>query len=103
MSWHSLKIDGVAEIERSVGVFVVGPKRDDLPMRFRIKVLERQDGTFLAHPEIAIKDKEGQPDWVSGAGRTMEQALSSAFEMLLGSIAGKEPLTDASIWWDPRF
>lgn len=98
-----MNIEGVAEMEREAAVFLVGAKRDDLPMRFRVKILERQDGTFLAQPEIAIKDKGGHPDWVSGAGKTMEQALASAIEMLLGSIAGKEPLTDESIWWDPRF
>ena len=76
MSWHTLQIEGIAEIEREVAVFFVGPKHDDLPMGFRIKVHERQDGAFFAYPEIAIKDKSGQPDWICGAGSTIEQALA---------------------------
>ena len=103
MSWHTLQIEGIAEIEREVAVFFVGPKHDDLPMGFRIKVHERQDGAFFAYPEIAIKDKSGQPDWICGAGSTIEQALASAVDALLGTIAGKEPITEESIWWDPRF
>lgn len=100
---QTLQIDGIAEIQRLVAVFSVAPKRDDLPMQFRVKIMERQDGTFLAFPEIAIKDREGRPDWTSGAGMSIEQALASAVEALLGTIAGKEPIEDDSIWWDPRF
>lgn len=103
MPWRTLQIDGIAEIEREVAVFLVGPTRDDLPMKFRIKVRERQDGAFFAYPEIAIKDNTGQPDWICGAGSTIERALASAVDALLGTIAGKEPLTTDSIWWDPRF
>lgn len=102
-SWRDLQIEGAADLEREVAVFSVGTKRDDLPMRFRVKIWERQDGTFHAHPEIAIKDKHGQPDWIAGAGKTIEQALSSAVEALLSTIPGKEPIEDDSIWWDPRF
>lgn len=103
MSWQQLQIDGIATIERVVAVFEVGPKHDDLPMRFRVKVVERQDGGFLAYPEIALKGPDGQPDYIAGAGDSIEGALASACRALLSTIPGKEPITDDSIEWDPRF
>lgn len=103
MSWHRLQIDGIATIERVVAVFEVGPQHDDLPMRFRVKVTEHQDGGFYAYPEIALKGPDGVPDYVAGAGNSIEEALASACRMLLATIPGKEPITEDSIDWNPRF
>ena len=72
-------------------------------MGFRIKIIERAEGEFIGCPEIAIKDAAGSPDWITGRGGSGEEALSDTVHYLLQSIAGKEPLGDASIWWDPRF
>lgn len=103
MSLRDLRLEGVAEIEREVAVYRIAPKRDDLPMVFRVKVVERPDGSFVAYPEIALKGADGQPDWTSGMGPTVEQALADCVTALFETIRGKEPLTDDSIEWSARF
>lgn len=103
MSWKTLQIEGIARIEREVARFTVAPKRDDLPMAFRIKIIERTDGDFIGYPEIALKDASGQPDWTSGRGSSVEEALADTVRFLLETAHGKEPIRESDIWWDPRF
>lgn len=103
MSWRTIQIEGVARIEREVARFTVETKRDDLPMAFRIKIIERADGDFIGYPEIAIKDAAGQPDWTSGRGASVEEALADTVRFLLETVQGKEPIAESAIWWDPRF
>lgn len=103
MSWKTLAIEGIGRIEREVARFVVEPRRADLPMAFRIKIVERPDGGFIGYPEIALKDASGQPDWTSGRGTTVEEALADTVHYLLETVEGKEPIHESAIWWDPRF
>ncbi len=103
MPWHSLKITGVSRIRREVARFLVEPVRDDLPMGFRIKIEEDQDGHFFGYPEIAILDPAGTPDFTSGRGATIEEALSDTMEYLLKTLEDKPTISPDAIWWDPRF
>lgn len=103
MSWKTLQIEGIARIEREVARFTVEPKHADLPMGFRIKIIEHANGGFSGVPEIAVKDAAGTPDWIVGMGNTVEEALADAVRYLLQSVRQREPLGDDSIWWDPRF
>jgi hypothetical protein len=103
MTWHALHIDGVAELAREVAVFRVSPRRDDLPMVFRVKIVERQDGAFEGHPEIALKGADGEADWIAGSGATIEAALADTVAALLRTIEGKTPISDDSVEWSKDF
>lgn len=104
MPWHKLKIEGLGRIEREAARFLVCPVRDDLPMGFRIKIVEDQNGLFTGYPEIAIRrPDDGEPDGTTGFGYTIEEALSATVKSFLDTLDGKPPITDDSIWWDPRF
>lgn len=103
MDWRSIQIEGIAEIEREVAVFYVAPRNPDLPMMFRVQIVETQNRGFIGHPEIALKDAAGNPDWTSGRGDTIETALADTVAAFLQTVAGKEPITDESIAWTERF
>lgn len=103
MPWHKLQIEGVSRIKREVARFVVEPIRDDLPMAFRVKIVEEQDGLFYGYPEIAILDATGTPDFTSGRGATIEEALSDTVKYLLKTLEGKPQISPDAIWWNPRF
>lgn len=103
MPWHTLQIDGVSRIRREVARFLVEPVRDDLPMGFRIKIEEDQDGDFFGYPEIAITDAEGNPDLTSGRGHSVEEALADTMKYLLETLKEKPTIEPRAIWWNPRF
>lgn len=103
MPWHTLEIEGITRIEREVARFTVEPICDDLPMRFRIKILEDQDGDFRGYPEIAIRRADGEPDVTSGRGHTVEEALAATIRSVLLTRIDKPTIDDDAIWWDPRF
>lgn len=103
MSWKTLRIEGIARIEREVAKFLVDPVPPALPMGFRIKIVERQDGDFIGYSEIAVKDAKGQPDGTSGRGATIEEALADTVQAVLRTANDNPPVDDDSIWWDPSF
>ena len=45
---------------------------------FKVKVIERDDGSFVGVPNVAIRSPEGTPEWTSGLGDTVEEALADA-------------------------
>ena len=103
MPWHTLKIEGISRIRREVARFLVEPIHDDLPMGFRIKILEDHEGHFMGCPEIALRDAQGTPDWVSGIGHSIEEALTDTVKALLGTLHDKPKVEADTIWWDQRF
>lgn len=103
MHWHQLKIEGIGRISREVARFTVEPIHEDLPMAFRVKILEDADGDFFGYPEIAIRRANGEPDWTSGRGRTIEEALAETVKSFFDTMQDKPKIEDDSIWWDPRF
>ena len=85
--WKEIKINCIAEINRVVTVFEVW-SYDKIPYgKFKIKILENCRGGFIGIPNIAIKNLEdGTPEWISGLGSTVDEALSDAIENLMSSI-----------------
>jgi hypothetical protein len=103
MTWRDLRLPGLAGLEREVAVFVVHQKRDDLPMTFRVRIVERPGGTFSGYSEIAFRDSDGTEDWIAGTGATEEEALADTVKGVLLSFEGKVIVDDASIAWAERF
>lgn len=101
MPWHTLRIDGISRIEREVARFLVEPTHPALPMGFRIKIVEHQDGRYSGHPEVALCTADGTPDMTCGWGSTIEETLSDTVKAVLDTA--KDKPEDASLWWDPRF
>ena len=98
--WKSIRVDGFGALDRVVGEFVVGPPIRDLPIAsFRIRVLERANGSFLAIPNIAVRDEQGQPDWVCGLGDSLEDAVKDCLEHLAKQIIARPVQTEADLAW----
>jgi len=85
--WKEINIDCVAEINKIVTIFEVW-SYDKIPYgKFKVKILENSRGGFLGIPNIAIKDLEdGAPEWTSGLGNTIEEALKDTIENVINSI-----------------
>ncbi|NMO19719.1 hypothetical protein HPC49_35275 [Pyxidicoccus fallax] len=102
MDWRAISLHGATGISRVTNVYEVQDLR--VPgTRYRIKVLERVQGDFLALPNMCVKNSGGEPEWISGLGRTevdaLQDAVSRTSEML---VSAARLATDDFEWSDPR-
>ena len=98
-----ITIAGIARIDRVVGVFEVWSD-GTLPFaKFKVKVLERAGGEFLGTPNVAVRNlTTGEPEYVSGLGRTSEDALTEAIKYFLEEARDHSPptgLTETCFVW----
>ena len=78
--WRTLSFQGFAVVARVAAVFEVGPPLPHpLPFAgFAVKVLERANGSFAAHLNVAVRGPDGRADAYAGLGGTADEALADA-------------------------
>ena len=89
--WRTLKFQGYTVIARVAAVFQVGPPLPEpLPFaNFAVKVLERGDGSFAAHLNVAVVGSDGHPDWHAGLGATADDALADALDWFWRAVLAR--------------
>ncbi|MFZ3589954.1 hypothetical protein ACOI1C_11895 [Bacillus sp. DJP31] len=103
-NWKDINIQGIARIEKVVGEFIVW-ELDKTPYgKFKVKIIENLQGTFTGYPNIELKNKEdGSPEWVSGMGQTIDEALEDTLKCFLEMINEREELTEDNFEWSDRY
>src|SRR5436190_1316918 len=97
--WRTMRIDGLGPIVRVVAVFQMGPPLQRLPFpSFKVKVLERGEGHFLAVPNVAL-NSAGQPDWTSGVGETIDSAMECALRAFIQSLGDQLDFMESDFSW----
>lgn len=100
LTWQRLKVEGLGPVARFAAVFQIGPPLAWLPFAsFKMKVLERGDGSFLAVPNVCVRSPDGSPGWTSGLGSTAEDALNHFVQSL---NARRDLPEDSFMWSDPE-
>ena len=85
--WRRIRVEGVSDVEREVAVFQVWAVEKVPRAKFKVKVLERSHGGFVAIPNIGVKDKQrGWFDGEAGGGASIEEALEDAVRRLMRLI-----------------
>ncbi|WP_152049221.1 hypothetical protein [Tautonia marina] len=98
--WRQLRVEGLGPVSRVTAVFQVGPPLAALPFAsLKVKVVERADGSFLGVPNVAVLSPDGSPDWVSGLGGTVEEALADTLRFFVSSLGGRSGLGEESFAW----
>lgn len=99
--WRTLRFQGYAVIARVAEVFEVGPPLPDpLPFAsFTVKVLERADGSFAAHLNVAVRGEDGHPDGYAGLGDKPDEALADALEYFWRAIQKHGASRDEDFVW----
>lgn len=98
-SWKTINLYGAVRISKVVGEFQIYETRKVPYGKFRIKVLEECQGCFSAFPNAAYKNNEGQPEWTSGRGCTIEEALEDAIKYFMESLPNEQFCTDDKFEW----
>jgi hypothetical protein len=107
MDWTDVNTKGVIGIDRVAEVFEIWTD-ERLPFaKFKIKVLERKNGGFLGVPNVAVRNPvTGEPEWISGLGLTISEALADTLKSFFSEIDGhaSQAMFDdcAFAWSDPE-
>lgn len=81
-NWKTYSFQGFQVIEKVAAIFEVGPPLPPtLPFAsFTVKVLERRDGSFAAHLNVAVRSPKGSAEAEAGLGQTVDEALEDALD-----------------------
>ena len=99
--WRTLSFQGYAVVARVAAVFEVGPPLPEpLPFAsFSVKVLERRDGSFAAHLNVAVRGSDGHPDWHAGLGATADNALADALDWFWRAVKDRGARQTGDFVW----
>lgn len=98
--WRHLRVASLGPISRQVAVFQIGPPLAQCPFpSFKVKVLERADGSFLGVPNVACRAVDGSPDWIGGLGATIEEALEDALQWFSKSLSEHPSSRESDFVW----
>jgi len=97
------KLRGIARIDRVAAMFDVWSD-GLLPFAmFRIKVIERGENNFLGVLNVSVQNpKTGDPEYTSGLGKTVDEALLDALESFWREVRqnlDENQLTAANFIW----
>ncbi|WP_165247291.1 hypothetical protein [Paludisphaera soli] len=103
LDWREMRVEGLGPISKVAAIFQVGAPLERLPFSsFKIKVLERRDGSFLAVPNVSALGADGHPSWDAGLGDTIDQALGDALERFARLLEELKPSNETDFSWaDP--
>lgn len=93
MSWKNIKIEKIASIEKVVGEYEINEIEKTPWGKFRIKVLEKQDGTYVAITNLMFIDEVGFENAGYGEGSTEEEALEKAISNFLALLPDDKQLS----------
>lgn len=104
VSWRELRFKEFGPVSRIAAVYQIGPPLAALPFAsFKVKVVERSDGSFLGVPNVAVRSQNGSPDWISGLGQTVDEALADTLRFFTKSLDGRTDWgEDSFVWAEPE-
>jgi hypothetical protein len=96
-------MNGVTRIERVIAQFEAWMD-DSFPFaKVKIKVLEREPRNLLAVPNVTVRHlKTKEPEYISGIGETVEEAVSDLLIRFVASAREHSPpsgLTESDFEW----
>lgn len=91
--WKKIKVEGVAFIEKCVAEFNIGELLRTPHSKFKVKIFERQNGTYVGFTNLQIKDDDGCPFAAVGYGETIDKALEDTIKYFFEMLNQKKTLS----------
>ena len=102
-SWKNMELFGASGIERVRGEYQVWVPGPFPGAKFKVKVLERTDGTFLAVSNVCFRSFDGSTDGQAGMGRTEVQALEDLLSWFMAELQSRDGRAEGDFEWsDPQ-
>lgn len=96
-------MEGIAQIDRIAALFEVWLDASFPFPKMKVKVLQRQVGDYLAVPNVAVRDiMSREPDFISGLGRTVDEAISDLLPRFVAGVRRNTPetgITEGDFEW----
>lgn len=100
MGWKDLNIKGISKIEKVVAEFYIWSFEKIPYGKFKVKIIENKRGSFIGIPNIAMKNQiDGAPEWISGRGSTVDEALEDTLKCFMEIIAERKNLDKEDFQW----
>jgi hypothetical protein len=97
------KFRGIARIDRVTAIFEVWSDGFFPFAKFKVKIVERSDRSFLGVPNVAIRNAStGEPEYISGLGKTADEAMVDTLQRFVKEVEGNLPakeLSEADFVW----
>lgn len=94
--WRELRVKGLGPLDRVVAVFQVGPPLERVPFpSFKVKVIDRANGSFLAVANVATLGPDGHPTGEAGLGDSVDEALEDALRRFVRILDERKPNSEA--------
>jgi hypothetical protein len=102
--WRDMQVGGLRPVEKIVAVFRITDTRSEDRLRlpfplFSVAVSESLHRGYLASPNVAVRDADGNADWIGGSGPTVEAALEDCLRHFVNNIGGREWLRAEDFYW----
>lgn len=98
--WRQIKVEGINSIEKKVAEYHIWSIEKIPYGKFKVKILEHQDGEFFGFPNLAVRSiEDGSPDWIGGMGNTIDEALKDTLKYFMKTLEGRENLTEKDFEW----
>jgi len=98
--WKNIRIDSISKIEKVVAEFNVWSIEKIPYGKFRVKIIENTKGGYIGIPNIAVKNEvDGSPEWISGLGISIEEALADTIKYFMETISTRTNLEEDDFEW----
>lgn len=94
MSWKNLKIKGIPQIDKVLAEFQVWELEKTPWAKFRVKVIEEQNGEIFAITNLMYIDETGGENPGCAYGKTIEEALEKCIKNFLSYLPEDRELTE---------
>ena len=85
--WKDIKIDKVGVIEKCVAEFHVWSSQVLPYGKMKVKIFERQDGSFTGYTDVRIIRKfDNTPEAAVGFGKSIEEALTDTVNYFMQMV-----------------
>jgi hypothetical protein len=102
--WRAIQVAGLRPVEKVIAVYRISDCRTEDRLRFpfplfSVAVSESLHGGYTASPNVAIRNADGNADWIGGHGETVEAALEDCLRHFMDNIGQREWLRDEDFYW----
>lgn len=87
--WMKIRIEGIASIKKVVAEFIVEEHKYTPYGKFKVRILEKQNGTFVGYTNLLVIGEDGYPSPEVGIGDTVEETLTDTVEIFLHQLVLK--------------
>lgn len=94
MEWKTLRLDGIADIEKCVAEFNVKELNLTPYGKYKVAIFKKSNGKFVGYTNLMLKDEDDCPYSGVGYGEDIESALVDTIRYFQKMLSEKKTLSE---------